>query len=267
MRAPWNRRVLSEAALVVSALVVAPSAAAQAAQGLQLASRAELVARKDSLERVLAAGALRGKSREQAAGEVAALQRRLEEGDFQVGDRFLVTILHDNAVSDSVLVREERAVSIASLPDASVQGVLRSELTDHLSAHVAKYLKSATVRTQLLTRVSVIGAVARPGYYYVAPNRPVSELLMAVGGAAPTAKLAGAEVRRNGRVVLPSKAVRRALEAGLTLEQLDIRSGDEMLVPTPRRLNWGLALQVAFLASSLFFAYLQFLQWYYRDDA
>ncbi len=242
-------------------------AAGQPGGGNAFATRAELVATADSLEALIVGGRLRGKTRERAVADVAALRHRLEEGDFQVGDRFLLTILHDNAITDSVLVREGGAVSIASLPDTSVRGVLRSELSSHLSAHVAHYLKNATVRTQVLTRVSVTGQVARPGYHYLAPNRPFSELLTAAGGLSPQSRPDGIEVRRNGRVAIGSRALRGALRDGLTLEQLDIRAGDEVVVPVQRRLNWQLVLQLVFIVSSLLFAYLRFLEWYYREDA
>ena len=48
------------------------------------------------------------------------------------------------------------------------------------------------------------------------------------------------------------------------MEQVDIRSGDEIRVPLKKKLNWQTIIQVMFIFSSLFFAFIQFLQWYYN---
>lgn len=260
---PSVRRCVAQ---FVLALVAATSAGAQASVGGQSATRSVLSARADSLESQLTAGDLRGKARDGARAEVAALRARLSAGDFQVGDRFVLTIESDNIVRDTALVRDGLSVAVPTLPDASLQGVLRAELTEHMAAHVGRYLKNATVRTLPLTRISVVGASMRPGLYFLPPDRPLGEVIMVSGGGAANASQNSLEVRRGGRVILSKRASKRALSEGRTLEELGIQSGDEIRVPTTRRINWSMVLQIMFIASSLLFAYLQFLQWYYRDD-
>ena len=240
----------------------------QGGAGLHNASRAELTARVDSLSSQLASGALRDKdARAQAERDVAELRLRLTEGDFRAGDRFFYTIVVDNVISDSASVRDDYMVSISTLPDVSVKGVLASELTSHLSAHVARYLKNATVRTSLLTRVSVVGTVLRPGVYHVAPNRTVGELVMLAGGPIQRTNMREFEVVRRGAVVMSKKMSRAALQAGQTIEQADIRSGDEIRVPATRqfRISWAQAVQILFVLTSLTLAFLQFIQFYYRE--
>jgi protein involved in polysaccharide export with SLBB domain len=137
-------------------------------------------------------------------------------------------------------------------------------LDARLSAHVSRYLKNATIRSSVLTRIAILGAVRAPGYYYAAPDRPISDLVMLASGPVERANLAELEVSRGATVILKSKDSKRAMKDGRTLEQLDIQSGDEIRIPMQRgRPSFQTIVQLLFVFSSLFFAFLQFVQWYY----
>ncbi len=247
------------------AMVAAQSAVPASAQR---ATRTEIAALRVQLEQQLAAGALKGDRQARARSDLAKLQERLTNGDFQVGDRFLLTLRTDVERTDSVAVRDSLMVSVTGLPDVSLAGVLRSELNERLSTHVATFLRNSTVRTSLLTRVSVQGAVARNGYFYAPLDRPVTDLLTLAGTAA-NAKLGEFELYRGSVRLLSGKDSKQAIKEGKTLEQLDVQSGDEVRIAAKRaRPSFQQIFQMLFVFSSLFFAVLQFLQWYYnRQDA
>jgi protein involved in polysaccharide export with SLBB domain len=133
-----------------------------------------------------------------------------------------------------------------------------------MSRHVARFLRNTTVRTNVLTRVAVLGAVRLPGFYYVSPDRPISDLLMVAGGPSAEANLNELEVLRSQRVLVNAKDSKRLIKEGRTLEQLDLQSGDEVRIPVKRKANWGTIIQLLFVATSLFFGFLQFLMWYYN---
>lgn len=235
--------------------------------GAQRATRMQLAERLAQLEQQSGGGALSGAAKTQAMAELSALRSRLQQGDFRVGDRFVITLRQDSVASDTASVRDSLKVSVANLPDVSLSGVLRSELDERMSAHVARFLRNVTVRTSVLTRVAILGAVRTPGFYYASPDRPMSDLVMVAGGPAELANLNELEVTRGSVKVMKSKDSRRAVKEGRTLEQLDVRSGDEVRIPLTRKINWQTVIQLAFVFSSLFFASLQFLQWYYnRQD-
>jgi hypothetical protein len=235
--------------------------------GPQRATRAELQARIVELERQVAAGAGKEKDRLRAATEVAAIRSRLELGDFRVGDRFLVTVRLDSVITDTASVRDSLKVALLNLPDVSLEGVLRSELDARMGAHVARYVRNADLRANVLTRIAILGAVARPGFYYAAPDRPLTDLVMLAGGPAPNANLNELEVARGRTRILGAKESRKLLKEGRTLEQLDIQSGDEVRIAERRRVNWQLVIQVFFIVSSLSFAVFNMLRWYYdRQD-
>jgi len=271
LRGGARLRLFFAVALLFSLGVSATPATGQAvpSAGAQRASRTELAVQRAQLEQQLATGQLKGDRQSRARVELAALQARLKDGDFHVGDRFLLTIRTETERSDTIAVRDSLMVSVPGLPDVSLTGLLRSELNERLSTHVATYLRNSSVRTGLLTRVSVQGAVGRTGYYYAPLDRPLSDLLTTAGGQAPNARTDEFELRRGGVRLLSGKDSKRAIKEGKTLEQLDIQSGDEVRVPAKRgRLSVQTLVQLLFVFSSLFFAGLQFLQWYYgRQDA
>ena len=200
----------------------------------------------------------------EGAGGALPLQRaRLERGDFSVGDRFVVTIRQDSIHSDTVSVRDSLLVTIGNLPDVSLRGVLRSELDDRINTHVARYLRDAVVRTNVLTRIAILGAVRVPGFYYAAPDRSVTDVVMLAGGPGPEANLNELGISRGQIKLMTEKESRQVMKEGRTLEQLDVRSGDEIVIPVKKKLNWQLIIQSFLLVSTLLFSAVQFLQWYY----
>jgi hypothetical protein len=132
-----------------------------------------------------------------------------------------------------------------------------------LQAHVSRYFKNVTGRATVLTRVLVSGPVGMPGFHYASPDRPVTDLIMMAGGPGLNADLNSLRVMRSNVEIVSAKTGKRVTKDGRTLEQLDIQSGDEVIVGTKRKINWGLVIQVFFIVSSLAFAAVNFLQWYY----
>lgn len=234
---------------------------------LQRASRNDLKARAEAIQRDLSAGNLKDKDRSRLQAEAASVRTRLAEGDFHPGDRFLITIIQDASTRpDTATVRDSLLVSLVGLPDVSLQGTLRSELNEKLTAHVARFLRNSTVRTIVFTRVAILGGVLRPGYYAVPPDQPIGDLLMVAGGTAPEARLNQLQVNRGSATLISVKDSRKALKEGRTLEQLDVQSGDEIKIPLKRKLSGQTVVQLLFVASSIFFALVNFLKLYYSQQ-
>jgi hypothetical protein len=255
------------ASTIVLCSVVLPAAAdAQGAGSGQRFTRAQVQEQLAKVNGDLA----RAKSgdRGRMLEQISVLKGRLENGDFKPGDRFVLSLRQDSVRTDTLVVRDSLRVAILNLPEFSIAGVLRSELEDKLNAHVARFLRNAVIRTTLLTRVSVTGAVRNPGFYYAVPDRPINDLLTSAGGPLPEADLSKLNIARVGRALLRSKDAKRVVEEGRTLEALDVQSGDTVHVPLKKKINWQMVIQLAFVAMSLLFAMLQFLQWYYnRQDS
>ena len=89
-------------------------------------------------------------------------------------------------------------------------------------------------------RLSVQGAVARPGFYVEPADMLVSQALMVAGGPAQNAELDGLRIERGIETLLEGDQLQEELRLGSTLDQLNLQAGDQLLLPlgTPGGV-WG----------------------------
>lgn len=218
--------------------VVLVAATPRPAHGQESLARASRESITDALRRADSAAGTRQEGRDAAARRAAALQQRLREGDFQVGDRILIAVAGMPAFSDTFVVRTGRTLQLPDLPPLDLTGVLRAELQPRVATHVARVLRDPIVTVTPLTRVAVLGAVMRPGFFALRTDVSVSDAIMLAGGPTGTASLSRTVVRRGDRELWSSGRLRAAVQAGNTLEELDLRSGDEIVVGEARRRSW-----------------------------
>jgi protein involved in polysaccharide export with SLBB domain len=191
--------------------------------------------------------------------EAFQLRTRLTEGDFEVGDVIIATYegpqLGLNR-RDSLVVSAGRVLSMQSpLGDLDLRGVLRSEVSDVITQRVAKYFKDEVVRVTPLLRLSVSGGVARPGFYQVRPDDPLSTVITRAGQA-QSADLRRVVVKRGDETVWSEADVQTAFSDGLTVEQLSLEPGDEISIGLDPSLNgrqpWTYVLQIGATVVSAF---------------
>lgn len=222
-----------------------------------MSTRAELESLAASLE---AGNAPRGQS-EVWRGNAQRIRARLASGDFRPGDRVFVNIAtidgpetHTHAaaldpnVADTLTVGPGSVLALRAVGDVPLAGLLRSELQAAVEGAVARLYRNATVRTEPLIRVAVLEGVEQPGYYDVSSNLVLSDLVMRAGGPSAKAALDKITVKRRGAELYSAARARAALQQQLTLDQLDIQTGDVMVVPFKR--STGL-LQLAQVAGSI----------------
>jgi hypothetical protein len=203
-------------ALATSAATAQQQPAAPPSESRALASRAEL----DSLLK-------RGKVGDD---EAAVIRDRLKNGDFAPGDRIVIHVAQEQTLNDTFPVKLGRILILPNLPEISMAGVLRSEAQSYLTVQIGKYVKDPTVIVDPLVRVSILGAVQRPGFYTVRADMLASEVIMAGGGPASNANLRKTVVRRNGAVVRDDKQLQIAFNRGVSLDALNLQAGDEVFV-------------------------------------
>ena len=186
------------------------------------------------------------------ATEAAAVRRRLTEGDLQVGDRIVLQVTGGLTVQDTLPVREGQVISVPTLPDISVRGVLRPELNDYLTAQLQRYVRDLVVHSTPLMRVSVTGAVGRPGFYAMPADILLGDAIMWAGGLTGNAETQKTVVKRGTGEALSRDAVQKAIRSGATLEQLGLRAGDEIVVGEKKERNWlGIIGTVAGLTTAV----------------
>jgi polysaccharide biosynthesis/export protein len=227
--------ILGGATLGILALAcAAPLAAQQVMQDTSVSrymSRQELTAFIARMDGVLRSPAYSAPLKERARAQRAEAGNRLEEGDFQVGDRIMLVVQGESSLSDTFTVQQGRQLVLPLAGAIPLKGVLHGELTGYLTNQLAHQLRDPRVQAHAMVRVAVEGAVMRPGFYSVPAGGLLGDALMAAGGLAPAARVAGAVVERSGRDVLGPAAFGRAMTVGSTLDELDIRAGDRIMVP------------------------------------
>ena len=190
------------------------------------------------------------RSRDRARAEplAAQIRARLEAGDFQTGDRVVVraptgvgdTYATPNApvrgpsdlgIADTFAVQFGPALVLPSIGEIPLRGVLRSELEDHVARYVSRLVRDPEVHASALMRLAVQGEVAKPGYYSVLPESPLSDLVTAAGGYTTFANVSGIKMKRGDATILEKERLRLLMAHGTTLDAAGIRPGDELVVP------------------------------------
>jgi SLBB domain/Polysaccharide biosynthesis/export protein len=217
-----SRRTIRTTAfiLLITALAVG------SADGQEDANRA--LATRQSLQALLASGT--SGSNKLSDRERKIIEERLVTGDFQIGDRLIIRVLGDSAFRDTLAVRAGQEVALPNMPPLRLAGLLRSELQDKAREHIAQFIRDPQVQATALVRIGVLGSVTRPGYYTVAPEKPLSEALMAAGGLTADAELKKASIRHNGTERFPPEAVRQAMAQGVSLDEMGLQGGDELTI-------------------------------------
>ena len=186
-------------------------------------------------------------------GEAWLLRTRLQRGDFQEGDRIVVMLLGSMTYNDTISVRVGKLLPLPKMGDVPLEGVLRSEVSDRISSHLAKFLRDSSVRAIPLVRLAVLGQVQRPGFYYTSADVLLSDMLMKAGGPASSSELGKMIIRRGGETIWNAQDTRTAMSDGLSLERLHLRAGDELYVPEEKRTNWVGIAQVSLSILALAF--------------
>lgn len=234
------------AAVASLLLMAAPiRAAGQGDDGMQpMATRSDLTALASRLER----------GGEEDRARAAALRARIREGDFRPGDRIALLIEGNVILADTASVTAGSKIRLPDIGDISLAGVLRSELQEHMKTQLAKYIRDARVRAVPLVSLAVLGPVGRPGFYFLPPDISLSEAVMRAGGPAGNADLSRSVIRRASDNLYDAKNTQSALTQGLTLDQLSLRSGDEILVGTQSTRSWQQVASTLSVITSLLLA-------------
>jgi protein involved in polysaccharide export with SLBB domain len=152
-------------------------------------------------------------------------------GTFRVGDRVWLQVDGEQQLSDTFTVAPGLVLNLPAIGAVSLDGVPRARVEAHLAGAIGRYLLRPVVRARALIRIAIAGQVARPGFYAVPTDLVLPDAVMLAGGATPDAKLAGMRVERGRRRLVGPAQVERAVAQGLSLDDLDLRAGDRLVVP------------------------------------
>src|SRR3989441_7380857 len=153
---------------------------------------------------------------------------------FQVGDRILLHVEGDSALTDTFTVVTGPALRLPNIGEVSLAGVQRGDIEAHLTRALGRYINDPVVQARALIRVSVVGEVARPGYYAVPIDLVLADALMIAGGATKDARVEQMRIVRGDSPLWSGNQLQTEIARGATLDQLGIRAGDRLQVPGRR---------------------------------
>lgn len=143
-----------------------------------------------------------------------------------------------------------------------VTGLSTESLTEVLREKFNPYFKEPVIIVVPLIRVTMQGAFNKPGAYRIKPTSSLWELVELAGGPGEACDLNKMWVERGGKVV--NKKLLASFEKGYSLEDIGIRSGDQIIAPTRTRGGLNRFLNYASFAMSTILLYLQIRHYYYR---
>ena len=225
--------------LVVSALILVAFGTGdvrgqlliEADPGASVRSREDLEELLQYYEDAMLSPAYSEETKASLALEASRIRGRLQDGDFKLGDRIVLSVRGEPSIPDTVSVQAGPKISLGLFGDIELAGILRSEVEAHIRDALSTYLRDPVVTAQGLMRVSVQGAVGRPGFYVVPADILLSEALMVAGGPAQSADLEELRIERGIDLLMEGPDVQEALRAGLSLDQLNMQAGDQVVLP------------------------------------
>ena len=72
--------------------------------------------------------------------------------------------------------------------------------------------------------------MVRAGIYGVPANAVLADALMAAGGTTARANMKKLRIERDGKPILEGQALRQAIAAGRTVDEANLRDGDQFVV-------------------------------------
>jgi len=150
---------------------------------------------------------------------------------FQVGDQISLQVEGDTALSHTFTVGAGPALTLPVIGAIPLAGVQRAVVETYLTQQLGRYVKSPVVHAKALVRLSILGEVERPGFYAVPADAVMGDALMVAGGPTRDAKVGDWRVERNGERVWAGDALRQAIAQGMTIDQMNLHTGDQILVP------------------------------------
>ena len=213
--------------------------------------RAELTSLLDQYDAIVQSTAYSDVLRDEVRAQADIIRERLRLGDFQPGNQIVLFIEGGGAVqSDTLTVEPGPLIDVPTLGPILLHGVLRSELETHLAAELGRFIQLPRVQAHALIRVSVAGAVGRPGFYALPTDLRLSDVVTLAGGAQGGADPGQIRVERGEEVVWSVEELLVPVAEGRTLDDLGLQPGDRIILRVP---NTGALSSVGRTAQSFAF--------------
>jgi polysaccharide biosynthesis/export protein len=148
------------------------------------------------------------------------------------GDVLRINVWPNTELSGEFAIEEDGYVYLPLLAEVRAVGVPIEDLRSELRRRYGEVQRNPVVTVTPMFRVSVTGAVQRPGIHVIAPNTTLLDVIVLAGGFRAEADQENVRIVRPGQVT--DYDALRALETGEGTEAIALRSGDHIVVPMMR---------------------------------
>jgi polysaccharide export outer membrane protein len=153
---------------------------------------------------------------------------------FQVGDLVMLRVERESVLTDTFVVETGPKLRLPVIGEIPLAGVARTDLQNHMTRELGRFYRDPVVEARSLVRLSVVGEVAVPGWYPLRGDVVVTDAIMAAGGPTQLARMNAMRIERNGETLWEDDRLRDALGTGRTVDQMGLRSGDQIIIPRQR---------------------------------
>lgn len=165
--------------------------------------------------------------------------RQIQSYRLDIGDQITVSVPDFPEFNSSGPVDPDGNFLVPILGRIPVLGLTLDEVQTKIRLELGrKYLREepeviAVLASARPVQLTILGEVQRPGFYSVAPNTPLAQVLLAAGGGTPRADLRSIVVRRvlvDGTVLEEKLDLYTPLIKGERLPDLRLQGGDAVIV-------------------------------------
>lgn len=159
-------------------------------------------------------------------------------GDFYPGDavRIVVwpkpgsdkTTVEKTGIANDYLIDRRGNIFLPLIGDVKVVGLRRDELANVVAERYREFTTGVLYVCKPLIRITVLGAINRPGSYLVEESNSLWQVIDEAGGPAPIADLNKMFIRRGDRIVADKLLAK--YESAYSLQEIGVRSGDQLYV-------------------------------------
>jgi polysaccharide export outer membrane protein len=171
-----------------------------------------------------------------AAQQVPVRAASHPEAVLQPGDKVQLKIWREPDLSGEFVVADDGVVVFPKIGPVVVGRLSADSLRALLVAQYSVSLRDPAIEVTVLRRVSVVGAVHNPGFYYADPTVTINGAVALAGGVTPTGNQKRIDLLRGG--------VRTQINLSRPIPIADspLQSGDQVSVPERSWLSRNTAL-------------------------
>jgi len=181
------------------------------------------------------------------------------QNQFQRGDGVRVAVWRDPSreginiqglgITGDYTIDSRGNIQMPLVGEMRVVGSTPEGLATSIKEKYAAYISDMIVICYPLIRISVLGAVQKPGSYFIERRTTLWELIEIAGGLDGQANIQKIHIQRSGKTV--AKDLMSGYEKATSLEELRVQSGDQVLIPGQSRITMRTIIEVTRFALGL----------------